>query len=72
MEQDRKLFQQALDTIIDGVAMSDANESRAEAGKVILTSLMPRFGHLVDESKLPAILSILKMADEAQSPSFKL
>lgn len=72
MDTDKKKFQSALDVIIDGVAMSDVGEGRAEAGLDLLLGIMRKYGHLVDESKLPAILSIIKMADEAQSPSFKL
>lgn len=72
MSKEKQLFQSALDVIIDGVAVSSVGEGREEAGRVLLECMLPRFAHLVDEEKIKAIQSIIEMADEADSPTFKL
>ncbi|WP_394143763.1 hypothetical protein [Vibrio atypicus] len=72
MSKEKQLFQSALDVIIDGVAVSTAGEGREEAGRVLLEGVLPRFAHLLDDEKIKAIQSIIGMADEAESPTFKL
>ncbi|KJY90539.1 hypothetical protein TW84_10070 [Vibrio neptunius] len=72
MSNEQQLFQSALDVIIDGVAVSAAQEGREEAGRVLLEGLLPRFAHLLDDEKITAIQSIIRMADEAASPRFKV
>ncbi|HBC3927654.1 TPA: hypothetical protein KD853_000731 [Vibrio parahaemolyticus] len=72
MSKEKQLFQSALDVIIDGVAVSSVGEGREEAGRVLLEGVLPRFAHLVDDEKIKAIQSIIRMADEAESPTFKL
>lgn len=72
MSKEKQLFQSALDIIIDGVAVSSVGEGREEAGRVLLEGLIPRYAHLLDDKKIKAIRSIIRMADEAESPTFKL
>ena len=72
MSKEKQLFQSALDVIIDGVAVSAVGEGREEAGRVLLEGVLPRFAHLLDDEKIKAIQSIIRMADEADSPTFKL
>ncbi|HCE1827461.1 TPA: hypothetical protein NJ265_002022 [Vibrio parahaemolyticus] len=72
MSKEKQLFQSALDVIIDGVAVSSVGGGREEAGRVLLEGVLPRFAHLVDDEKIKAIQSIIRMADEAESPTFKL
>ncbi|HCG6971620.1 TPA: hypothetical protein NJ334_002718 [Vibrio parahaemolyticus] len=72
MSKEKQLFQSALDIIIDGVAVSAVGEGREEAGRVLLEGILPRFSHLLDDEKIKAIQSIIGMADEAESPTFKL
>ena len=72
MSKEKQLFQSALDIIIDGVAVSSAGEGREEAGRVLLEGVLPRFAHLLDDEKIKAIQSIIKMADEADSPKFEV
>lgn len=72
ISKEKQLFQSALDVIIDGVAVSTAEEGREEAGRVLLEGVLPRFAHLLDDEKIKAIQSIIKMADEAESPRFKV
>lgn len=72
MSKEKQLFQSALDVIIDGVAVSSVGEGREEAGRVLLEGILPRFAHLLDDEKVKAIQSIIRMADEAESPTFKL
>jgi len=61
-----------LDVIIDGVAVSMAKEGTVEAGRVLLEGVLPRFAHILDDEKIKAIQSIIKMADEADSPKFEV
>ncbi|EIJ0963965.1 hypothetical protein HJ138_17375 [Vibrio parahaemolyticus] len=72
MSKEKLLFQSILDVIIDGVAVSTVGEGREEAGRVLLEAVFPRFAHLLDDEKIKAIQSIIRMADEADSPTFKL
>lgn len=72
MSKEKQLFQSALDVIIDGVAVSTVGEGREEAGRVLLEGVLPRFAHLLDDEKIKAIETIIRMADEAESPTFKL
>lgn len=72
MSEEKQLFQLALDVIIDGVAVSSAGEGRQEAGVILLEGLLIKYGHLIDEEKQKAIRSIIGMADEVDSPIFKL
>ncbi|MCG9624195.1 hypothetical protein L1D34_04915 [Vibrio mediterranei] len=72
MSKEKQLFQSALDVIIDGVAVSTTGQGREEAGRVLLEGVLPRFAHLLDDEKIKAIQSIIRMADEADSPTFKL
>lgn len=70
--KEKQLFQSALDVIIDGVALSSEGEGREEAVRMLLEGILPKFTHLLDDEKIKAIQSIIGMADEADSPNFKL
>jgi len=72
MSKEKQLFQSTLDVIIDGVAVSMAGEGREEAGRALLEGVLPRFAHLLDDEKIRAIETIIRMADEAENPTFKL
>lgn len=72
MSKEKQLFQLALDVIIDGVSVSTALEGRAEAGVLLMRGLVANYPHLIDAEKTKAIQSIIEMADEADSPSFRL
>jgi hypothetical protein len=39
---------------------------------MLLEGILPKFTHLLDDEKIKAIQSIIGMADEADSPNFKL
>lgn len=72
MSKENQLFQLALDVIIDGVSVSTPSEGRAEAGVLLMRGLVANYPHLIDAEKTKAIQSIIEMADEADSPSFRL
>ncbi|MGF1710117.1 hypothetical protein [Vibrio sp. 99-70-13A1] len=72
MSKEKQLFQLALEVIIDGVAVSTAEEGSQEAGRVLLEGLLIKYGHLIDAEKEKAIHSIIGMADETESPAFEL
>ena len=54
------------------MAVSMAKEGTVEAGRVLLEGVLPRFAHILDDEKIKAIQSIIKMADEADSPKFEV
>ncbi|HDY8021012.1 TPA: hypothetical protein ACGVB5_004461 [Vibrio vulnificus] len=72
MSEQKKQFGAMLNVIIDGVAVSEDAEDRAEAGLEILRNLMPKYGHLVDKETIKKIESIIVMADKQESPTFRL
>ncbi|MBY7906199.1 hypothetical protein KW458_11975 [Vibrio fluvialis] len=72
MSEQKKRFRAMLNVIIDGVAVSEDTEDRAEAGVEMLRHLMPTYGHLVDKETIKKIESIIVMADEQESPAFRL
>ncbi|MFA0085362.1 hypothetical protein [Vibrio sp. 10N.261.51.F12] len=72
MKEEKKLFQLALDVIIDGVSVSMPAEGRAEAGVLLMRGLVAKYPHLIDAEKTKAIQSIIEMADEVESPEFRL
>ncbi|EGR0546444.1 hypothetical protein ACVTEB_14385 [Vibrio cholerae] len=72
MSDKKERFQQALELIIDGVSLSEAGVGRLEAGRYILTLLVADNPDLLDAEKIKAIQSIIAMADELESPAFRL
>ncbi|AGQ92434.1 hypothetical protein M634_13175 [Vibrio parahaemolyticus O1:Kuk str. FDA_R31] len=72
MSKEKQLFQQALEVIIDGVAVSHQTEGRAEAGVLLMRELVAKYPHLIDADKVTAIQSIIEMADEVESPIYRL
>ncbi|EGR1347869.1 hypothetical protein EFU42_09750 [Vibrio cholerae] len=72
MSDKKERFQQALELIIDGVSLSEAGVERLEAGRYILTLLVADNPDLLDAEKVKAIQSIIAMADELESPAFRL
>lgn len=65
-------FQQALELIIDGVSLSETGTQRLVAGRYMLDLLIADNAGLLDTDKINAIQSIIAMADEAESPAFRL
>lgn len=68
----KDIFQQALELVIDGVALSTEVENRASVGVYIMGLLVADNKDKLDSEKLKAIMSLIEMADEAESPAFKL
>lgn len=68
----KEIFKQAVEIIIDGVAISHEAESRAHAGLYMLNLLIANNADLLDKETIKAIKSLVEMADEADSPMFNL
>ncbi len=62
----------ALQIVIDGVACSEATKLMRHAGVYITGLIMADMKGNLDAEKQKAILSIIEMASEADSPCFKL
>lgn len=72
MSDKKERFQQALELIIDGLSLSETGAGRVQAGRYILTLLVSDNPGLLDAEKIKAIQSIIAMADEQESPAFRL
>ena len=72
MSDKKQVFQQALELIIDGVALSTEAESRAQVGAYLMGLVVADNQGNLDSDKVEAIKMIIQMADEADSPEFKL
>ncbi|TMX39741.1 hypothetical protein DA096_26300 [Vibrio rotiferianus] len=72
MSDKKLLFQQALELIIDGVALSTETESRAQVGAYLMGLVVADNQGRLDNDKVEAIQMIIQMADEADSPEFSL
>ncbi|ENP7459029.1 hypothetical protein ACEC37_002776 [Vibrio fluvialis] len=72
MSDKKERFQQALELIIDGLSLSETGAGRVQAGRYILTLLVSDNPGLLDAEKIMAIQSIIAMADEQESPAFRL
>ncbi|CAE6929106.1 hypothetical protein ACOMICROBIO_GDFFDHBD_02481 [Vibrio sp. B1REV9] len=60
----------ALEIVIDGVANSEATERTREAGAYIAGLILADMKGQLDPDKQKAILSIIEMASEIDSPAF--
>ncbi|MDD1828586.1 hypothetical protein LRP52_41115 [Photobacterium sp. ZSDE20] len=67
-----QLFQKALELIIEGVALSTETESRAQVGAYLMGLVVVDNQGKLDNEKVEAIQMIIQMADDADSPEFKL
>lgn len=72
MSNKNQLFQKALELIIDGVALSTETESRAQVGAYLMGLVVADNQGKLDNDKVEAIQMIIQMADEVDSPEFKL
>lgn len=72
MSNENQLFQKALELIIDGVALSTEAESRAQVGAYLMGLVVADNQGELDNDKVEAIQMIIQMADEVDSPEFKL
>ncbi|WP_274023232.1 hypothetical protein [Vibrio parahaemolyticus] len=72
MSDKNQLFQKALELIIDGVALSTEAESRAQVGAYLMGLVVADNQGKLDDDKVEAIQMIIQMADEVDSPEFKL
>ena len=72
MSEQKQRFKHALDVVLDGVSLSTSTNRRGKVGVYILGLLIKDNPSLVDASHLKAIESIIEMADEQESPAFRL
>ncbi|ERB66326.1 hypothetical protein N779_05505 [Vibrio coralliilyticus OCN008] len=72
MSNKKQLFQQALELILDGVALSTNGENRAQAGAYLMGLVVADNQGELDSEKVEAIKAIIEMADEVESPQFRL
>ncbi|MFH0227104.1 hypothetical protein ACGRPS_21625 [Vibrio furnissii] len=72
MSDKKERFQQALELIIDGLSLSEAGAGRVKAGRYVLELLVADNPGLLDSEKTKAIQSIIAMAEEQESPAFRL
>ncbi|WED29030.1 hypothetical protein L3V77_24160 [Vibrio sp. DW001] len=68
----KDIFLQALELIIDGVALSTPVENRASVGVYLMSLVISDTKGQLDADKIKAMMSIIELADEADSPAFKL
>ncbi len=62
----------ALQIVVDGVACSEATHIMRQAGVYITGLIMADMKGSLDAEKQKAILSIIEMASEVESPAFKI
>lgn len=72
MSEQKQRFKHALDVLLDGVSLSTSENRRGKVGVYILGLLIKDNPNLVDASDVKAIQSIIEMADEQESPAFRL
>ena len=72
MSDKNKVFQQALQLNIDGVALSIETESRAHIGAYLMGLVVADNQGKLDSDKVEGIKMIIQMGYEADSPEFKL
>ncbi|MBY8277253.1 hypothetical protein KW516_05905 [Vibrio fluvialis] len=69
-EQD--LFLQAMEFIIDAVALSTDGESRAEVGLYLMSLLVAVHTEEISPEKLASMKALIELADDIESPAFQL
>ncbi|ODS04292.1 hypothetical protein [Vibrio scophthalmi] len=72
MADKNQLFQQALELIIEGVALSTAGENRAQVGVYLMGLVVADNQGQLDADKVKAMQAIIEMAAETESPVFKM
>ncbi len=72
MSEQKQRFKHALDVVLDGVSLSTSTNRRGEVGVYLLGLLIKDNPHLVEKSDVKTIQSIIEMADEQESPAFRL
>ncbi|CAH8242645.1 conserved hypothetical protein [Vibrio aestuarianus] len=72
MSEQKQRFKHALDVLLDGVSLSTSESKRGKVGVYILGLLIKDNPDLVDASDVKAIQSIIEIADEQESPAFRL
>ncbi|EOB4245198.1 hypothetical protein ACIL2N_000962 [Vibrio metschnikovii] len=72
MSEQKQRFKHALDVVLDGVSLSTSTNRRGEVGVYLLGLLIKDNSHLVEASDVKTIQSIIEMADEQESPAFRL
>jgi len=72
MSEQKQRFKHALDVVLDGVSLSTSTNRRGEVGVYLLGLLIKDNPHLVEASDVKTIQSIIEMADEQESPAFRL
>ncbi|MBE4233827.1 hypothetical protein [Vibrio parahaemolyticus] len=65
-------LQQALDIIIDGIAVANAKPEMIAMGVKMMNMVLANYQGEIDEKKRQAIQSIIQMAAEVDSPVFSL
>lgn len=66
------IFLQAMEFIIDAVALSTEGESRADVGIYLMGLLVADQREELKPEKLAAMKQLIEMADDGDSPEFKL
>ncbi|KAA8598009.1 hypothetical protein F0Z19_3509 [Vibrio cyclitrophicus] len=66
------IFLQAMEFIIDAVALSTEGESRADVGIYLMSLLVADQREELKPEKLAAMKQLIEMADSGDSPEFKL
>ncbi|MEZ8363740.1 hypothetical protein AB6C96_01170 [Vibrio cyclitrophicus] len=66
------IFLQAMEFIIDAVALSTEGESRADVGIYLMGLLVADQIEELKPEKLAAMKQLIEMADDGDSPEFKL
>lgn len=66
------IFLQAMEFIIDAVALSTEGESRADVGIYLMGLLVADQREELKPEKLAAMKQLIEMADGVDSPEFKL
>ncbi|EGU38635.1 hypothetical protein [Vibrio scophthalmi] len=72
MAEKKQLFQQALELIIDGVALNTTGGNRAQVGAYLMGLVVADNQGQLDAEKVEAIQLIIEMAAETESPMFKM
>ena len=72
MSEQKQQFKKALEVVLDGVSLSTNTERRGEVGVYLLGLLIADNPNLVEKADITTIQSIIEMADEQESPAFRL
>jgi|GEM_PF-2208633 len=70
--KEKDIFLQAMDFIIDAVALSTDGENRADIGIYMMSLLVADQKKELEPDKVSAMKQLIEMADGAESPEFRL